>query len=452
MSGLGERPIAAIATAPGLSGVAIVRVSGPGALEAARRVFRKRAKGPYESHRMYYGRAMDGQTPIDEAMGVYFRGPRSYTGEDAFEIQCHGGSVAASAVLSALLNSGCRLAEPGEFTKRAFLNGRLSLDEAEAVMDFIGARTDAAARSALSRMEGALLRRLGPVEEGLLDMAASLEALLDYPDEDVEQAEVERALAGLDAALETLGRAIASAPALELLQRGVRVVLFGAPNAGKSSLLNALLERRRAIVTDQPGTTRDVLREELSLRGLPVVLSDTAGLRRAEGLAEEQGVALAKDELSRADLGLLVLDSSLEALPELGLEALRCPLVVALNKGDLPPRLSQEEVERALHPSALVRTCALTGEGVDRLREALYELAVGQADVEDAALAGERQVELAKQAQAALLDAKQALPKGQLDLAAIALRQAYGFLGRLFGREADERVIDRIFEKFCLGK
>lgn len=450
MSGLGERPIAAIATALGFSGVAIVRVSGPGALEVARRVFRKRAKGPYESHRMYYGRAMDGQTPIDEAMGVYFRGPRSYTGEDAFEIQCHGGSVAASAVLSALLNSGCRLAEPGEFTKRAFLNGRLSLDEAEAVMDFIGARTDAAARSALSRMEGALLRRLGPVEEGLLDMAASLEALLDYPDEDVEQAEVERALAGLDAALETLGRAIASAPALELLQRGVRVVLFGAPNAGKSSLLNALLERRRAIVTDQPGTTRDVLREELSLRGLPVVLSDTAGLRRAEGLAEEQGVALAKDELSRADLGLLVLDSSLDELPEL--PALSCPLVVALNKGDLPARLSEEAVERALHPSALVRTCALTGEGVDRLREALYELAVGQADVEDAALAGERQVELAKQAQAALLDAKQALPKGQLDLAAIALRQAYGFLGRLFGREADERVIDRIFEKFCLGK
>ena len=395
-------------------------------------------------------RDRDGERPIDEAMGVFFRGPRSYTGEDAFEIQCHGGSVAASAVLSALLNSGCRLAEPGEFTKRAFLNGRLSLDEAEAVMDFIGARTDAAARSALSRMEGALLRRLGPVEEGLLDMAASLEALLDYPDEDVEQAEVERALAGLDAALETLGRAIASAPALELLQRGVRVVLFGAPNAGKSSLLNALLERRRAIVTDQPGTTRDVLREELSLRGLPVVLSDTAGLRRAEGLAEEQGVALAKDELGRADLGLLVLDSSLDELPEL--PARSCPLVVALNKGDLPARLSEEAVERALHPSALVRTCALTGEGVDRLREALYELAVGQADVEDAALAGERQVELAKQAQAALLDAKQALPKGQLDLAAIALRQAYGFLGRLFGREADERVIDRIFEKFCLGK
>lgn len=445
-----ERPIAAIATAPGLSGVAIVRVSGPGCLEVARRVFHKKARGPYQSHRMYYGRAQDGERPIDEAMGVFFRGPRSYTGEDAFEIQCHGGSVAASAVLSALLNSGCRLAEPGEFTKRAFLNGRLSLDEAEAVMDFIGARTDAAARSALSRMEGALLRRLGPVEEGLLDMAASLEALLDYPDEDVEQAEVERALAGLDAALETLGRAIASAPALELLQRGVRVVLFGAPNAGKSSLLNALLERRRAIVTDQPGTTRDVLREELSLRGLPVVLSDTAGLRRAEGLAEEQGVALAKDELSRADLGLLVLDSSLDELPEL--PALSCPLVVALNKGDLPARLSEEAVERALHPSALVRTCALTGEGVDRLREALYELAVGQADVEDAALAGERQVELAKQAQAALLDAKQALPKGQLDLAAIALRQAYGCLGRLFGREADERVIDRIFEKFCLGK
>ncbi len=450
MQDVSGAPICAIATAPGQAGIAIVRISGEGALSLARRVFKKKARGPYESHRMYYGLAVENDAPIDECMGVYFAAPRSYTGEEAFEIQCHGGDVAANAVLSALLSAGGRLAEPGEFTKRAFLNGRLSLDEAEAVMDFIGARTRAAARGALSRLQGALAHNLRPVADTLLDMAASLEALLEYPDEDIEEEQIALALSRLAPCRAALARAIQNAPAAELLRRGVRVVLFGAPNAGKSSLLNALLLKQRAIVTDQPGTTRDVLREELSLNGLPVRLSDTAGLRAAAGEAEEIGVRLAREEVAQADLALLVLDRAEQALPEL--PALSCPLVAVLNKSDLPPRLTAEEVQSAYRPAAVAQTCALTGEGVDELRQTLYRLCLQEMDVEDASLAGERQLALAKEGLSALNEAQDALEQGLIDLAAISLRAAYLAICQIFGENADENVIDRIFEKFCLGK
>ncbi len=445
-----DKPIAAIATAPGLSGIAIVRVSGPGALEAARRVFHKKAKGPYESHRLYYGRAMEENTPIDEAMGVYFRAPRSYTGEDVFEVQCHGGGVAARSVLAALLKAGCRLAEPGEFTKRAFLNGRLRLDEAEAVMDLIAASSEAAARSAYARMNGALTRQLGPLEEELLDMAASLEALLEYPDEDVEEKTVRETLGGLEPAIQKLENAIRGARAAEKLRQGVRVVLFGEPNAGKSSLLNALLLRERAIVTELPGTTRDVLREEMSIRGLPVVLSDTAGLREARDRAEEMGVKLSRTELMQADVALLVLDASTESLP--GLPPFTCPLLVCMNKSDLKQALDEKEVLKAYKPAALLHTSAVSGEGLEKLKDALYRQAVRLTDGEAAGLAGERQEELAKEALAALTDAREALGQGTLDMAAIAIRQGYASLCAIFGKDADESVIDRIFQKFCLGK
>jgi tRNA modification GTPase len=447
--------IASIATAVGMGGIAIVRISGPEARDILARIFApKNTKRAMRSHQLVYGWVMEGEERIDECMAVYMKGPRTYTTEDVAEIQCHGGRVLAERVLAAALRQGARLAEPGEFTKRAFLGGRIDLAQAEGVMDLIGAKTERAARQGMQQMDGYLSRRIHELQDQLLDTVAYLEAYLDYPDEDIEALTQDKAAGSVRAVQEELGRAVRNARAGRMLSAGARIVLAGSPNTGKSSLLNCLLREQRAIVTAVPGTTRDVLREEMDLYGLPVTLADTAGLRASQDEAERIGIGRAREELERADVTLMVLDGARELDEEERalLSREETPLVAALNKADLAQALTPERV-RALAPGAVVvRTCAKTGEGVEALRRALYEAALRGASPEEAYLTRERHLEAARRALDALERAQEALRGAAMDCAALDLRAAWEALGAITGACATEDVVDRIFEKFCLGK
>lgn len=401
-----------------------------------------------------YGWAMDGRTRIDECMAVYMEAPHTYTTEDVAEIQCHGGRVTAQRVLDAVLRSGARLAHPGEFTKRAFLGGRIDLAQAESVMDLIGARTERAAQASLQQMGGYLSGRIHALQDALLDTIAYIEAYLDYPDEDIEPLTAERAAKQTAQVKKELEAALRNARAGRMLTGGVRIVLAGSPNTGKSSLLNCLLREQRAIVTAMAGTTRDVLREELNLNGLPVQLIDTAGLRTADDEVERIGIDRAREEVDRADVVLMVVDSA-RSLDEEERALLRregIPLVIALNKKDLDAVTSQEELHLLAPGAAIVRTCAVTGDGVDTLRQALYDTALRGTSPEEAYLTSERHIEAARESVKALQSALGALESATMDCAALDLRAAWEALGTITGQNATEDVVDRIFQKFCLGK
>lgn len=447
--------IASIATAVGQGGIAVIRISGPDARSVLSRVFaQKNANRRMKPRMLTYGWAMDGQTRIDECMAVYMKAPHTYTTEDVAEIQCHGGRVTAQRVLDAVLRSGARLAQPGEFTKRAFLGGRIDLAQAESVMDLIGARTERAAQASLQQMGGYLSGRIHALQDELLDTIAYIEAYLDYPDEDIEPLTADKAAQQTLKVKEELEAALKNARAGRMLTGGVRIVLAGSPNTGKSSLLNCLLREQRAIVTAVAGTTRDVLREELNLGGLPVQLIDTAGLRAADDEVERIGIDRAREEVDRADVVLMVADSarSLDAEERALLRRGGIPLVVALNKSDLDSVVTEEEIALLAPGAVLVRTCAVTGEGVEALRQALYDTALRGASPEEAYLTCERHIEAAREAVRALDNALSALETFTMDCAALDLRAAWEALGAITGQSATEDVVDRIFEKFCLGK
>lgn len=446
--------IASIATASGLSGIAIIRISGDNARAVLQKVFRPKSGKPLKNRYLTYGTAYLNDIPIDECMAVFMPAPHTYTTEDVAEIQCHGGAVTANSVLSAVLQSGARLAQPGEFTKRAFLGGRIDLSQAESVMDLISARTQEAAKSGLRQMEGFLSKRIHALQSQLLDTIAYLEAYLDYPDEDIEDLTAEKARGEVQAVQTELQNALKNAKAGKMLSNGVRIVLCGSPNTGKSSLLNALLREQRAIVTDVPGTTRDVLREQLNLNGLPVQLIDTAGLRLSSDTVERIGIDLARREVDEADVVLLVLDST--RIPDEEEKALLLqedlPLVVAFNKSDLAPVFDVKQLED-MNPSAkIVVTSAKFGDGIDALRDTLYETALSGASPEDAYLTNERHIEAVRNALSSLESSLSALSTLTLDCAALDLRDAWEALGSITGENTTEDVIDRIFAKFCLGK
>ena len=447
--------IASIATAVGQGGIAVIRISGPGAKNVLSHVFtRKNTKCAMKSRMLTYGWAMDGRTRIDECMAVYMEAPHTYTTEDVAEIQCHGGRVTAQRVLDAVLRSGARLAQPGEFTKRAFLGGRIDLAQAESVMDLIGARTERAAQASLQQMGGYLSGCIHALQDALLDTIAYIEAYLDYPDEDIEPLTAERAAQQTAQVKKELEEALRNARAGRMLTGGVRIVLAGSPNTGKTSLLNCLLREQRAIVTAMAGTTRDVLREELNLNGLPVQLIDTAGLRTADDEVERIGIDRAREEVDRADVVLMVVDSA-RSLDEEERALLRregIPLVIALNKKDLDAVTSQEELHLLAPGAAIVRTCAVTGDGVDTLRQALYDTALRGTSPEEAYLTSERHIEAARESVKALQSALGALESATMDCAALDLRAAWEALGTITGQNATEDVVDRIFQKFCLGK
>lgn len=444
--------IAAQATAAGEGGVAIVRVSGADCRRIIARVFRAKNGKPLENRVLTYGYVMEDGGVADEAMAVLMRAPHSYTREDVAEIHCHGSQALVGKILRLLMAAGARMAEPGEFTYRAFLNGRIDLAQAEGVMRMIRAGSERAMRSAVRQMEGGVSAFVRTAREEITSLLAAMAAAIDFPDE-VEETQTAREVTAACKAIAAKLAAACDARAGRIEDEGLRVVLCGRPNAGKSSLLNALLGGERAIVTDIPGTTRDTLTEAVQIGGVRVLLTDTAGLRETGDAVERIGVERAKKALAEADVRALVLDSA-SPLTEEDKVALfgLAPQMIVLSKGDLAQRLTAADVRAAFGDVPMVTVCATRGEGMEALRDALTAF-VPADGAESSALSQARHVEAAGRARAALCDAVTAIEDGMpLDVAAVDLSAALDALGEITGETMSERVIDEVFAKFCVGK
>ena len=451
--------IAAISTAPVPAAIGILRLSGPGALEAVDRVFRAARGGPMAAapdRKLVYGTLLDGQgSPIDQVLATVSRGPNSYTGEDTAELQCHGSPMVLTLGLEALCAAGARPAGPGEFTRRAFLNGRLDLPQAEAVGDLLEARTDAAVRTAAGQLGGALSRRVEAVYNGLVDLMAHFHAVLDYPDEDIDPFRASELAAALAAATDGLSALLETYDRGKYLVQGVPCAIVGAPNAGKSSLLNALLGYERAIVTPIPGTTRDTVEETVRLGGVLLRLIDTAGLRKTEDPVERLGVERSRRAMEEAGLILVVLDQSRPATEE-DKELVRqamdlAPTILVLNKADLPQGLDFTE---DLHLAPAIPVSAKAGAGLEDLGELVAGMfpqpAAGEAG---AVLTNARQAEAARRALESVRAASEGLALGITPDAVLTdVEGAVEALGELSGRNIREDVVARIFARFCVGK
>lgn len=433
-----EDTIYAPSTAIG-GAIAVLRVSGPRAKETARIFDRGFASEP---GMMRFVRVQDDKEPIDDAMAVYFSAPASYTGEDMVEIDCHGGHQTVQRILGLLSGLGFRPAEGGEFTRRAFLNGKMDLAQAEAVMDIITADAEQSRKAALNQLHGSVSRAIHDVEDVLLDALSGIDAAIDYPEEAEEDC-IARLPEQLGAGRSKAERLLADGRRGRVLRDGLRVVILGRPNTGKSSLMNALAGFERAIVTDIAGTTRDVLDERLSFDGVPVRLIDTAGIREATDRAEQIGVDRALDEMRRADVQLVLLDGSapLTAEDETLIETTEngIPRILVVNKCDLP---------RQTDYAGAISISAKTGQGLEELKREVLRLAAPQ-DADCNAITNERHLHALEQACAALCSAEQA---EELDCKATDIRAALQALGSITGTDVDATVIDRIFERFCVGK
>lgn len=433
-----EDTIYAPSTAIG-GAIAVLRVSGPRAKETARIFDRGFASEP---GMMRFVRVQDDKEPIDDAMAVYFSAPASYTGEDMVEIDCHGGHQTVQRILGLLSGLGFRPAEGGEFTRRAFLNGKMDLAQAEAVMDIITADAEQSRKAALNQLHGSVSRAIHDVEDVLLDALSGIDAAIDYPEEAEEDC-IARLPEQLGAGRSKAERLLADGRRGRVLRDGLRVVILGRPNTGKSSLMNALAGFERAIVTDIAGTTRDVLDERLSFDGVPVRLIDTAGIREATDRAEQIGVDRALDEMRRADVQLVLLDGSspLTAEDKTLIETTEngIPRILVVNKCDLP---------RQTDYAGAISISAKTGQGLEELKREVLRLAAPQ-DADCNAITNERHLHALEQACAALCSAEQA---EELDCKATDIRAALQALGSITGTDVDATVIDRIFERFCVGK
>ncbi|MGI6161762.1 MAG: tRNA uridine-5-carboxymethylaminomethyl(34) synthesis GTPase MnmE [Christensenellales bacterium] len=449
--------IYALSTAPGRAGVAVVRISGDVSKKALEAVFRPYSKKDLEPRVMYTGELVLDNEVRDECMAVYFKSPSSYTGEDSAELHLHGSPVAVAAAYEALSQVGLRLAEPGEFTKRAFLNGKLDLSRAEAVMDFISASGELSAKAALRQMKGALSKEIALCSDNLLDISAEIEASIDFPEEDIEQQTLENVAARLRDVHNKLSHLISRAGMGEVLREGVKVVIAGRPNVGKSSLLNAILGRDRVIVTDIPGTTRDTLEECYVHKGLTIRFFDTAGIRRAQDEAEKLGIERALESAAEADITIFMLDGAKGITDEdrqAYLELSGGRNIIAVNKSDLEINVTDAEIKDAFSKTEAFLISAKLGQGVLALLDEIVAV-FGREGVmsEDMISANRRQVLLLKAALGSVSDAIAAAEQGrEPDIVSIDVREARLSLGLITGEAADEDVINRIFERFCLGK
>ena len=453
--------ICGIATPLGEGGISIIRVSGSDSLKIINKIFKGKNSSDIldmKSYTMRYGYIcnIDSKVEIDEVIISYMKGPRSFTAEDVVEVNCHGGVVSTGRVLEEIIKAGARIAEPDEFTKRAFLNGRIDLSQAEAVMDIIRAKTDLSMKSAVMQSNGALSKEIGKLREYMLNTLALIEYSVDFTEDDEEPDETIpiRVQEQLTVAIEDMKKLLEGANEGRIIRDGLKLAIIGKPNVGKSSLLNCLLKEKRAIVTDIPGTTRDIIEEFISLDGIPVKITDTAGIRETEDEVEKIGVEKSREKIDEADLVVLMLDSSrpLEDEDREIIENVKDKkYVVLMNKNDLEKKISDEDIKELKN---IIYISAKTGFGIDELKEKVKDLFFnGEVDSESMIISNNRH----KQAlYRALENCEEALDRVKsneyLDLISIYVTSALKALGEITGSELEEDLINKIFSEFCVGK
>lgn len=456
--------IAAISTPMGEGAIAVVRLSGDEAIQIAGRIFKSisgKELKEMATHTIHYGHLFDpksGQV-VEEVMVTIMKGPKTFTKEDVVEINCHGGIVSVNRVLQLVLNHGARLAEPGEFTKRAFLNGRIDLSQAEAVMDLIRAKTDRAMNVALGQMEGRLSKLIQRLRQEILETLAHVEVNIDYPEyDDVEEMTHNMLLEKATFVREEIQKLLQTSQQGKILREGLATVIVGRPNVGKSSLLNSLVHENKAIVTDIPGTTRDVIEEYVNVRGVPLRLLDTAGIRETEDIVERIGVERSRQVLKEADLILLVLNFAEKLTVEdenLFKAVAGMDVIVIVNKTDLPQQIEMDRVRELVSEHKLVTTSLLEDKGIEELEEAIASLFFsGSIESGDMTyVSNSRHIALLNQALHSIEEAIESVMMGvPIDLAQIDLTRTWELLGEIIGDSVHESLIDQLFSQFCLGK
>lgn len=453
--------IAAIATAMGNSGIGIIRISGDEAVEIADKVFKfkngERKLSDEKSHTIHYGFICDGDEVIDEVLLMLMRGPRSFTAEDTVEIDCHGGMLVTRKILETVLKAGARLAEPGEFTKRAFLNGRIDLSQAEAVIDVINSKNEYALKSSVGQLRGSVSKKIREIREKIIYEIAFIESALDDPEHISLDGYGERLLSGIQDMEKELSKLIRSSSNGRVISEGVKTVILGKPNAGKSSLMNVLVGEDRAIVTDIAGTTRDILEEHIYLQGISLNVIDTAGIRNTDDVVEKIGVKRAMDAAEDADLIIYVVDGS-RNLDENDFEIINFikgrKAVVLLNKSDLQSKVSVEEImEKSGH--SVISVSAKEETGIDKLEEAIKDLFYeGEIDFNDQVLiTNVRHTQALKEAYESIKMVEKSVEDGMPeDFFSIDLMNAYEKLGLIIGESVEDDLVNEIFSKFCMGK
>ncbi|WEG15061.1 tRNA uridine-5-carboxymethylaminomethyl(34) synthesis GTPase MnmE [Pullulanibacillus sp. KACC 23026] len=445
----------------GEGAIGIVRLSGRDSIQIADRLYKGRQPlATVPTHTIHYGKLLDPEKKevIEEVMVSVMRGPKTFTRENVVEINCHGGLTSINRVLELVLNEGARLAEPGEFTKRAFLNGRIDLSQAEAVMDLIRAKTDRAMSVAMNQMEGRLSKLVQGLRQTLLEVIAHVEVNIDYPEYDAEEMTHSLLNSRLEEVMEKIDLLLVTSRQGKILREGLSTVIIGRPNVGKSSLLNNLVHENKAIVTDIPGTTRDVIEEYVNVRGVPLRLIDTAGIRETEDVVERMGVERSRKVLKEADLILLLLNNN-ESLTEddrLLFESIQgMDAIVVVNKMDLPQMIDLQEVNELASGRPVVTTSILQEEGIDALEKAIAQLFfdTGIEGQEATYVSNARHISLLVQAKRAIQESLQSIEAGMpIDFAQIDIRRAWELLGEIIGDTVSDSLIDQLFSQFCLGK
>ena len=453
--------IAAIATAPGEGGIGIIRISGEKSLQVAQSIFKSKSGKmikDYNARTLIYGTVVDNEKVIDEVLVAYMKGPNSYTAEDVIEINCHGGFISVKKILELILSKGVRLAEAGEFTKRAFLNGRIDLSQAEAIIDVIKSKTDMAHEVAQSQLEGSLAKKIKDLRMNVTEVLAHLEVSIDFAEEDVEEITYQTLEEKALELRNEIKKLYDTAESGKILRDGLKTVIVGKPNVGKSSLLNSILGENRAIVTDIAGTTRDVIEEFVNIKGIPLKIVDTAGIRETEDVVEKIGVEKSRESFSTADLVIMVLDAS-RKLSEEDMEILESlknkKTIVLLNKMDLEPQIELEKIEEFVNSEDIIKISALKHQGIEELQDKI-EAMVYHGSVKNSSnlmITNSRHKDALFKAYESINDAISAIEQRMpYDFIEVDFKNIWYYLGYINGDTVREDLLDTIFANFCIGK
>lgn len=453
--------ISAIATAPGEGGIGIIRISGSNSKKIADEIFKpfyRDSIDEYPQRTLIYGNILDGDEIIDEVLLTFMKGPNSYTAEDVVEINCHGGFISTRKILGLTLKKGARMAEPGEFTKRAFLNGRIDLSQAEAVIDIINAKTEKSHDMAQKQLEGGLSKRIKLMRDKLLDVLTQLEVAIDYPEEDIEFITYPELIKKVREVHEDVIRLEETADTGKILREGISTAILGKPNVGKSSLLNYLLGENRAIVTDIPGTTRDVIEEYININGITLKIVDTAGIRDTEDVVEKIGVEKSREYITSSDLNIVVIDSSRDLeVDDFDILGSVDPnkTIVAINKIDLESKISLDDIEKYIPSENILSISALKNEGIELLHKKIEDLVfMGRvSNTSDIMISNARHKDAIYKARLSIEDSIKALEDNlPYDFIEVDIKDAWDSLGFINGDTVEEELLNNIFKNFCIGK